>query len=621
MNVITWLINKIDEYENRHLSKIPKEDLSDKIQDSYIFENSHLSIDTDTGWESLSALHITRPYQIWELETNEGLKTKCADNHIFFREGLIEVYASKLKPGDSVITRYGIQTVKKCEPLEQVSVMYDLTVDSSNHRFYGDDFLSHQTVLTTIFITWFILFNFDKNVMILANKAMTATEIVDKTKTVIKNLPFFLKPGIVQNNGMSMKFDNGCRIISQSTTKSAAIGYTIHLAYMDEFAHIHANFIEPFYRSVYPTLSSSNISRVIVTSTPNGRNKFYHIYQGAIEKKNEYYPIRVDWWEVPGHDEEWKQREIANLGSEDDFNQEYGNQFLNTDTLLLPGSTMAFLNRICSKYIWKELEPFEEADLEYRILKWHPKFDMKTIQSGRFLICIDLADGIGKDFSVATIFKIELMSKASINKLRNDRINDESSFYRLVQVGMIRSNKLGVEDFAKMCEILIFKVFHPDRLSVALEMNFKGEYFNELLKKNPDYYEEIFIHTKHGEGNKYNSLGIKLYTHNKMLFCRDLRKFMAEKRIILNEEKTHDEMASFGINKRGSYSSQSGYDDIAITAIYAAAYLNSESFSYKIEEIVDDLEIEDKMFIQQRLEKLVDSEDNEIDSAFLKKLM
>lgn len=446
-----------------------------------------------------------------------------------------------------------------------------------------------KTVMSGIFIAWYILFNIDKNVMILANKGQTAAEIVDKVKTVIRGLPFFLKPGIITNNQGTMRFDNGCRILTQSTTKSAAIGFTIHLAFMDEFAHIHANFIEPFYRSVYPTLSSSQVSRVIITSTANGQNKFWEIYQNALNGKNEYAHLRVDWWEVPGRDEVWKKREIGNLGSEELFNQEYGNQFIAGDTLLLPGSAIELFGKIAKKYIWREITVFEEEDVQYDDLKWHPNFDIDNIlPTQKFFISIDIGDGIGRDFSVLNIFRVEEMSKLSCKKMRKERVIDERSFYRIVQVGMYRSNKVAIDELANVAEKLFFKFFDPANVTVALEINFKGDLFIELLKKNEDFYEEIFLHTRHNERNPYRSVGIKLHKHNKMVYCRELRKLIMEKRVVLTEEKTLGEMGAFGINKKGSYSSQSGFDDIAMTNIYAGAYMASDNLSYAVEDLIDD---------------------------------
>jgi len=82
--------------------------------------------------------------------------------------------------------------------------------------------------------------------------------------------------------------------------------------------------------------------------------KFYELYQGAVTGENSFNPIRVDWWQVPGRDEDWKNREIANLGSVELFNQEYGNQFLSSSTLLLGSNE---LKKIKSNQIASQVTP------------------------------------------------------------------------------------------------------------------------------------------------------------------------------------------------------------------------------------------------------------------------
>ena len=49
-------------------------------------------IETDTGWADITALHQTVPYKIYEIETETGLKLKCADNHIVFDENMNEIF-------------------------------------------------------------------------------------------------------------------------------------------------------------------------------------------------------------------------------------------------------------------------------------------------------------------------------------------------------------------------------------------------------------------------------------------------------------------------------------------------------------------------------------------------
>lgn len=162
-----------------------------------------------------------------------------------------------------------------------------------------------KTISSSIFMLHTILFNNDKNIMIVANKGDTAVEIVDKIKSIYTLLPFFLKPGIKTWNQKSLTFENGCRIKTSARTKTPAIGFTIDVLYLDEFAHIPSNIIEPYYTAAFPTVSAVNNSKIIITSTPNGMNLFHRLLIDAERpdgdpQKNNYKPMRVYWYQVPG---------------------------------------------------------------------------------------------------------------------------------------------------------------------------------------------------------------------------------------------------------------------------------------------------------------------------------
>jgi len=162
-----------------------------------------------------------------------------------------------------------------------------------------------KTVSAAITILHFVLFNKDKGAMIVANKSATVNEIIEKIKGIYKLLPFFLKRGIVNWNQSSITFDNGCRIKTDKRTKEPAIGFTIDLLYLDEFAHIPSNFIEPYYTAVIPILSSIDDSRLIITSTPKGLNLFHKLLTESELPEddpnwNGFKSMRVYWWQIKG---------------------------------------------------------------------------------------------------------------------------------------------------------------------------------------------------------------------------------------------------------------------------------------------------------------------------------
>ena len=447
-----------------------------------------------------------------------------------------------------------------------------------------------KSITSAIILVWYLLFNHDKNAMILANVGSTAEELMDKIKAIVRGLPWFLKPGIVVNNVMSMKFDNGCRAIAKTTTKTSAIGFTIHFLYMDEFAHIHPNFIESFFRSTYPTVSSSKVSRIIITSTPNGMNKFYEIYRDAVNGDNSFNPIRVDWWQVPGRDEEWKKKEISNLGSQELFNQEYGNQFLSSSTLLLGSNELKRIKANEVEYEWRDIDVLEDIDIKYDNFKWHPKFQFNTdtLEKNRFVLSIDLAGGGKGDFTVLNIFKVVPLPMKVIEAM--DDFQDESDFFGLLQVGVYRDNEIEVEDFKKILESMTLKFFNPENVRILLEINFKGELLIDKLILNDDFPLELFVHTKHTESARTRKPGIKYNEKNKMKYCEILRSQTRVNRVIINESGwTIPELFSFGLNSRGTYSSQSGHDDVAMTVVNLAGMFESSDFYDLVGELYDEL--------------------------------
>ena len=531
-------------------------------------------------------------YTEWELEEMR----KCAENVVYFANKYCKV-----------MTDDGIQKINLRDYQVQILDQYQ----THRKNIFVSPRQSGKTITSSIFLLWYLLFNFEKNAMIMANIGDTAAELMDKIKVIMKGLPFFLKPGLIVYNVMTMKFDNGCRIMAKTTTKTSSIGYTIHMLYMDEFAHINPNFINQFFKSVYPTISSSQIARVIITSTPNGMNKFWELYKGAIEGENEFNPIRVEWWQIPNRDEEWKRKEIAALGSEEDFNQEYGCQFLSSSRLLLDSYTLKRLKNSEEQFIFHELSPFENSPIDYSSLIWHPKFDPASIfekDGQRFYVSIDTASGGGGDYSVANIFKVAPMPS---NVIKNKKFfEDESDFFCLLQVGIFRSNTIEIDEFKALLEILIGGILGVDNTRIVLELNYKGEILMDKLLDCEEFFDEMFVYTKHSEASNRLKPGIKLTVKNKEKFCYDLKINTRSSKIIPCSKNGIHELANFGINPNGSFSSQIGKDDEAMTLVNINCIFDNGDFQETVSDLYDIIPEKFRKLMEERLSENVESSQN-----------
>lgn len=527
--------------------------------------------------------------------TDEELKeiAKCANDIVYFAEK----YAV-------VMTDNGIQQVKLRE------YQKDLLRDFQHNRF-NIVLASRQmgkTVTASIFNAWYLTFNYDKTTLLLANKSESTKEIIDKAKVVIENLPFFMKPGIIKYDVMNVRADNGCRLVGQSTTAKSGIGFTIHNLYLDEFAHVHPTIVNSFYENVYPTLSASKISRINITSTPNGFNKFYEIYSDAEKGLNEYKATRIDWWQHPDRDDEWYKRELGNLGSEDAFNRQYGNEFTSSSSLLLSPGTMKNIRKNAKKFVWHDIEEFENAHIDTEgYLSFDPDFDIEEAgnEEKYYMFSVDIAEGNGGDYSVINMFEVEPLPDKDIENFINPGAMYD--FFRLNQVGVFRSNEHPIEDFAKILYILALEVFNAENVKLIIEFNTYGsillQYLSTVFPGRNEFEDEMVLRFKHRHDAKAPKPGIRLKSDNKSVFCQNFKKFIEINRVKINDIQTVQEASLFGIVKNGSYGAQMGNDDTIMTCITATEFFTTVDYADYIEELLDIIEPEKHQLMENILYK------------------
>lgn len=454
---------------------------------------------------------------------------------------------------------------------------------------------SRQTGKTTTisaFFAWYLCFHTDRNMLILANKQATTTEIVSKVVNVFRGLPFFLKPGIKKIGALGLSLDNGCMLTSQATTKTAAIGFTIHVLYIDEFAHINQKLARSFWRSVYPTLSSSRVSQCIISSTPDGvDNLFFEIWDKANKGQNSFVWKRVDYWEVPGHDDAWAEKIKADFG-EEEFAQEFELSFDRKSNLLLTGSDLAWIRRIHKKYKYHELEKSKIDEIIYRdLIKWHPDFDPNgdlDPKLVRFVFSNDIAEGKeeeeeGKDndFNVTTLWIVEPKSVSKIRKLRKDE-RIIKNLFRMRQIGLFRDNIGDEEVMAKVNRAIAFEQFPKETFKWVIEMNFNGKAYLNKLMEDEEFSEDMVMRSHHaapvpGEKAPRKKAGFKT-TSNKEYFCKLGKKLISQRTIIPNEKETLAEFGAFG-KVKNTYKGIAKHDDIAMSSLNLSRLYEEPEYS------------------------------------------
>lgn len=425
-----------------------------------------------------------------------------------------------------------------------------------------------------------LIFNTSYATLLVANAEKTSIEIVSKLTEIFRNLPYFLKPGCLSFGKTGMKLDNGSQIFSSATTNTASIGFTINFVLLDEFAHVPENIVNNFWRSIYPTLSSSAISQCAIISTPNGTtNKYYEIWEGSITGQNSFKNMKIEYFRVPGRGQEWADQMRKDFG-EEEFAQEFELQFNKNSKMLMKAEAAEYIYRMVKNFVPKQIY-IQNQYLNDPCLLWHPDFDPNNIDpNDKFLMLVDLAEGNGEtdekfaskkrtpDSNSINIFRIRPNSIANIRRFSNISCKITDCF-RFEQIGRYSCNAEDEVYCARVCSALSYNLFRDnerDSVRVVVEMNFNGKSFFEEFKRHQQYSGATVVrtyHTKPIPGEKQRKrYGIKT-TQNKESYCIKGNKMLSKHRIIIHCKDTFEQMKAFGY-LRGKLTGIACHDDLSM---------------------------------------------------------
>lgn len=405
---------------------------------------------------------------------------------------------------------------------------------------------SGKSAAVTLFLLWYALFHHEKRIVILANKGSTAREMLARVTLALENVPFFLQPGCKTLNKGSIEFSNKSIIQAESTTSDSVRGLSISLLYLDEFAFVQN--AQRFYTSTYPIISSGKETKVIITSTANGvGNPFYRIYEGAVQGVNSYVPFRVDWFDVPGRDEEWKEETIANT-SERQFEQEYGNSFFNTGNTLISSDKLLSL---------KARQPLYERGFA--------KYYKKPVENHEYIITVDVAMGRGQDYSVISAFDVS------------------TEPYELVMV--YRNNEISQ---LMLADIIVPIAKAYNEALVVVENNSAGGIVAKDL-----YYEYEYENTFVESTVRLDGIGLTTTTKTKRIGSSNLKDLIENDKLLIWDIDAIAELSTFAkVGTKQVYAATEGnHDDVAMTLVIFA-YIVAEEYGLNLKELIYRQEID-----------------------------
>jgi Terminase large subunit, T4likevirus-type, N-terminal/Terminase RNaseH-like domain len=483
-----------------------------KISDAYLGNQNLKRANVKHSWE---------PKQIQEW-------MKCATDPEYFIETYIKI----------VNIDAGLVNFKMYEYQKEI---VELAVDE---RFVICKMPRQCGKTTTIVgvMLWYILFHENYSVAILAHKLAQAREILSRIQLAYEHLPKWIQQGIVGWNKGNIELENGSKILASATSSSAIRGGSFNMIYLDEFAFVENNMQESFFASVYPTISSGQSSKVLITSTPNGLNLFYKLWVDSEEGKNDYKRVDVHWSQVPGRDEAWKEATIRNT-SEEQFRVEFECEFIGSSHTLISATKLRMLRSIPALVKNEDTSIFEQP-----------------IEGHSYVTVVDTARGVMGDYSAFVIFDVSQLPYKVVASYRNNMIS------------------------ALLYPNIVYQLSkHYNNSYILVEVNDIGEQVVNVIKHDFEY-ENVFTVVPNGRsgqiisggfGGKAARYGVRTTKQVKRIGCLNLKTQIESDKLLVQDERILYELFRF-VNVGESYEAEEGHDDMVMCLVLFAWAMNQD---------------------------------------------
>jgi len=455
---------------------------------------------------------------------------KCKQDPVYFAQNYVQI----------VTLDHGLQPFKTYDFQEKL-------INNFHNNRFNICKMPRQTGKSTTCVSYLLhyaIFNDSVNIGILANKATTARELLGRLATAYENLPKWMQQGILVWNKGNIELENGSKILAASTSASAVRGMSFNILFLDEFAFVPNHVADAFFASVYPTITSGKSTKVIIVSTPHGMNHFYRLWHDAERNKNEYIPTDVHWSEVPGRDEVWKEQTIKNT-SEQQFKIEFECEFLGSvDTLIAPSKlkTLVYDNPLT-----------QNAGLDVH---------EKPKKNNDYVVTVDVARGVGEDYSAFIVADITTFPHRVVAKYRNNTIKP-----------MLFPN-------------IIWEVAKSyNNAFILCEVNDIGDQIASILQYDLEYQNLLMCAMRgragqvvgQGFSGTKTQLGVKMSKTVKKVGSLNLKTMIEEDKLLLNDYEIISELTTF-IAKSNSFEAEEGCNDDLAMCLVIYAWLVAQDY-------------------------------------------
>ena len=333
-------------------------------------------------------------------------------------------------------------------------------IDAYHENRFSISMMPRQTGKSTSaagYLLWYAMFVPDSTVLVAAHKYAGAQEIMQRVRYAYESCPDHIRAGAVSYNKGSIEFDNGSRIVAQTTTENTGRGMSISMLYCDEFAFVRPTIAREFWTSISPTLTTGG--KAIITSTPNSdEDQFALLWKQANKTEDEHgNPTELGvngfkayqsyWREHPDRDDKWAKEERAKLG-EDRFRREMDCEFIINDETLIKPTTLIDLEGIDPIKQMGQVRWYEKPQKgDLYVISWDPSLGTGGDYAAMQVINANTTAQVAEWKHNRTTIPEQVRVFVEIIKHLNETLEDQNSIYYSVE-----NNTLGEAALISLAE-------------------------------------------------------------------------------------------------------------------------------------------------------------------------
>jgi len=406
------------------------------------------------------------------------------------------------------------------------------------------------STLVSAYSLWIMLFQKDKNILVIATTQATAKNMVTKVRFAYQNLPSWLRIGATEDNRLSLRLVNGSQIKAVSAAGDAARSEAVSLLVIDEAAFIDR--IEEIFTAAQQTLATGG--GCIALSTPNGVGNWFHkTYIKAQKKENNFLPISLPWTVHPERDQKWRDDQNKELG-ERSAAQECDCNFTTSGNTVIPPDILTWYEENTIS------EPIERRGVNKAYWIWEYPDPSKY-----YALIADVARGDGADYSAFQIIDIETVTQVAEYKAQPGTREYANV---ILSAATEYNNALLVVENASI---------GWDVVQSVLESGYQNIHYSYRSEIGFDFQKYI---DKYQSSNSALVPGFSTTSKTRPLVIEKMRDFIESKSVIIRSIRLLEELRVF-IWRNNTTQAMSGYNDDLVMAFAIGMYLRETSLRYK----------------------------------------